>query len=95
MHWFWLCWVFVAEHGLPLAAGYELLIGLASLVAEYGLQGGLRSYGAQAWLLLDMWDLPGSGVKPMSPALAGGFFTTELPGTKTILLSTYSWGHFT
>ena len=27
-----------------------------------------------------MWDLPGSGVEPMSPALAGGFFTTEPPG---------------
>ena len=25
-------------------------------------------------------DLPGSGVQPMSPALAGGFFTTEPPG---------------
>ena len=27
-----------------------------------------------------MWDLPGSGVKPMSSALAGGFFTTEPAG---------------
>ena len=27
-----------------------------------------------------MWDLPGPGIKPMSPALAGGFFTTESPG---------------
>ena len=27
-----------------------------------------------------MWDLPGSGVKPASPKLAGGFFTTEPPG---------------
>ena len=24
-----------------------------------------------------MWDLPGSGIEPMSPALAGGFFTTK------------------
>ena len=23
-----------------------------------------------------MWDLPGSGIKPVSPALAGGFVTT-------------------
>ena len=28
-----------------------------------------------------MWDLPGSGIKPTSPALAGRFFTTEPPGT--------------
>ena len=25
-------------------------------------------------------DLPGSGINPMSPALAGRFFTTESPG---------------
>ena len=25
-------------------------------------------------------DLPNPGIEPMSPALAGGFFTTELPG---------------
>ena len=25
-------------------------------------------------------DLPDSGIKPVSPALAGGFFTTEPPG---------------
>ena len=24
-----------------------------------------------------MWDLPGSGIEPISSALAGGFFTTE------------------
>ena len=24
-------------------------------------------------------DLPNSGIEPISPALAGGFFTTELP----------------
>ena len=23
------------------------------------------------------WDLPGSGMEPVSPALTGGFFTTE------------------
>ena len=27
-----------------------------------------------------MWDLPGLGIEPMSPALAGGYFTTEPPG---------------
>ena len=27
-----------------------------------------------------MGNLPGSGIEPMSPALAGGFFTTEPPG---------------
>ena len=27
-----------------------------------------------------MWDLPGPGLEPVSPALAGGFFTTAPPG---------------
>jgi hypothetical protein len=27
-----------------------------------------------------MWDLSGSGIETVSPALAGGFFTTEPPG---------------
>ena len=40
----------------------------------------LSSCRVRASLLQGMWDLPGSGIEPMSPALAGGFFTTELPG---------------
>ena len=27
-----------------------------------------------------MWDLPRSGLEPVSPALAGGFLTTAPPG---------------
>ena len=27
-----------------------------------------------------MWDLPGPGIKPMPPALAGRFLPTEPPG---------------
>ena len=33
-----------------------------------------------ALLLLGMWNLLGSGMGPVSPALAGKFFTTEPPG---------------
>ena len=32
-----------------------------------------------------MWDLPGPGVEPMSPALAGGFFTTEPRGKPPVI----------
>ena len=43
------------------------------------------------WILLQEWmllglpfpspgDLPDPGIEPVSPALAGGFFTTEPPG---------------
>ena len=27
-----------------------------------------------------MWDLPGPGIEPVSPELAGGFLTTVPPG---------------
>ena len=50
-----------------------------------------------ALLLCSMWDLAGSGIKPVSPALAGGVLTTEPPGkplfaslSEKILLSTTS-----
>ena len=72
-----------------LVAVRGLLVAGASLVVEHGLQGtqasgaaahGLRSCGMQAYQLLrGMWDLPRPGIEPMSPALAGGFFTTESP----------------
>ena len=42
----------------------------------------LSNCGAQAYLLCGMWGIPGSGIEPMSLALAGGFFfffTTEPP----------------
>ena len=36
----------------------------------------LSSCGTWAQLLRGMWDLPGPGFEPVSPALAGGFLTT-------------------
>ena len=41
---------------------------------------------AQASLPRSMWDLPRSGIGPMSPALAGEFFTTGSPGKSSFLL---------
>ena len=40
----------------------------------------LSSCGSWAKLPCALWDLPGPGIKPMSPSLAGEFFTTEPPG---------------
>ena len=40
----------------------------------------LSSCGGWALLLRGMWDLPGPGLEPVSPALAGGFLTTVPPG---------------
>ena len=31
-----------------------------------------------------MWDLPGPGLEPVSPALAGGFLTTAPPGKPSL-----------
>ena len=44
------------------------------------LERGLGSCGTGAQVLCSMWDLPRAGIQPASPALAGGFFTTEPPG---------------
>ena len=53
--------------------------GLSSCGAR-ALERRLSSCGTRALLLCDMWDLPGPGLEPASPALAGGFLTTEPPG---------------
>ena len=37
----------------------------------------LSSCGVGAQLFCGMWDLLGPGIEPISPTLAGGFFTTE------------------
>ena len=69
------------ERGLLFFAVRGLLIAVASLVAEHGLYAGrLSSCGARAQPLRSMWDLPGSGLEPVSPALAGRFLTTVPPG---------------
>ena len=60
----------------------------ASVVVAHGLSScgsrtvecRLSSCGAWAQLLCGIWDLPGAGIEPVSPALAGGFLTTVPPG---------------
>ena len=90
-----------ASGGYSLVAVLRLLIEVASLVGEQGLQDEwasvvaacglssrgsqalehrLSSCGARAQLLRPRWDLPDPGIEPVSPASAGGFFTTEPPG---------------
>ena len=59
------------EWGYCLVAVLRLLFAVTSLVAERGL----NSCGSWALLLCGMCDLPGPGIKPVSPALAGGFLT--------------------
>ena len=67
--------------------GAQALGVWASVVVEHGLSScGLRalerrlsSCGARALLLRGRLDLPGPGIEPVSPALAGGFLTTAPP----------------
>ena len=80
------CWVGAfsgrGEQGhSPVAVG-KLLIEVASLVVEHGLS----SCHPPAQLPHNMWNLPGPGIEPVSPALAGRFLTTGPPGESPLLL---------
>ena len=49
-----------------------------SSCSSWALEHRLNSCGTWASLLCSMWDLPRSGIKPMSPVWAGGFLTTRV-----------------
>ena len=68
-----------ASHGFSCCRTRALGCTGFSSYSSWALEHRLSSCGTQAQLLLGMWDLPGSGIEPMSPVLAGGFFTTEPP----------------
>ena len=84
----------VASGGNPLVAAGGLLTAVALLVAEHR-HSGFSSCGSQAlehefnscatWAQLrcSMWGLPGLGMEPVSPALAGRFLITGPPGKPT------------
>ena len=90
----WLFWVFslAAASGRLLflqfserascCSGFSCCKARAAAAqASAAVACGLCSCSSQAQqLLCSMRDLPGPGVEPVSPALAGGFFTTEPPG---------------
>ena len=59
------------------ALGHEASIGAAC---------GLSSCGTWAELLRGMCHPPRPGIEPVSPALAGGFFTTEPQGKSSIFI---------
>ena len=63
---------------LGMWASVVTACGLSSCGAR-ALEHRLSSCGAQTQLLRDMWDLPGPGLEPVSPALAGGSLTTMPP----------------
>ena len=87
---FWLSWVFVAACSLSLVVVSGLLsscgpqaphCGGFSCCGAQALECvGFGSCDAQAWLSHSLWNLPRSGIKPVSQALAEGFLTTGSPG---------------
>ena len=69
----------VAEHGpWGMWASVVVAHGLSSCSSQ-ALEHWLGICGAWASLLCSMWYLPRSGIEPVSPALAGGFFLTTAP----------------
>ena len=59
----------------------------SSSCGSRALERRLSSCGAWALLLRSMWDLPGPGLEPVCPALAGGFLTTAPPGKPQLVAS--------
>ena len=74
------CSLFVAARRLSLLAvsrGYSL-VGVHRLLL-------LGNTGSRCLAAHSKWDFPGSGIEPMSPALAGGFLTHGPPGKPPIV----------
>ena len=75
--------------GLHCCSGFSLIVvsGGFSCCGAWALEHRLNSCDqglscpvAHETFLDQGWDLPGPGIERMSPALVGGFFTTEPPG---------------
>ena len=66
--------------GLSCCGTWAPGLELFSNCSSQALERRLSSCGPWASLPRGLWDLPGSGIKPTSVVLAGGFFTTEPPG---------------
>ena len=64
---------------LGAQASVVVALGLSSC-GSWALECRLSSCGARAQLLRGMCDLPGPGLEPVSPELAGRFLTTAPPG---------------
>ena len=87
---FWLRWVFVAVRRLSLVAvsggcsplwcpGFSLR-WLLLLWSTGSRCAGSVVVAHRLSCSMGLWDLPGPGLQPFSPALAGGFLTTASPG---------------
>ena len=85
-HWGGFCFGVQALSAQALAAVAHSL----SSCGSKALESRFNSCGPWAYLLLRMWNLPRSGIKPMSPALAGGFLYKHHQGSP-ILKLLFKW----
>ena len=70
-----------AFHCDDFSCGAQVLGHAGSVASVPRLQSVGSIVGAEwAYLLRGMWNLPGPGIEPASPTLAGGLFTTETSG---------------
>ena len=77
---FSLWWLLLAwSQALGTRVSVVVACGLSSC-GSWALEHRRSSCGARAQLLRGMWDPPGPGLEPVSPALAGRFLTTVPPG---------------
>ena len=94
-------YLFLAVLGFPCLHGLSLVVASkctaqASHCGGFSYRGAqaqgswLGSCGARASLLSAKWDLPGAGIQPVSPALAGRLLSTVLPGKSPGLGFPYS-----
>ena len=74
------CGAWAFHHGGVSCCGAQAL-------GAWVLERGLRT-GSWAQLLHSLWDLPWPGIEPRSPALAGGFLSTRLPGKPCVCINT-------
>ena len=83
---------YCGARALGARASVVVVRGLSSCGSR-ALERRLSSCGARASFFCSMWDLPRPGLEPVSPALAGGFLTTEppgkSPGTKLLKIIVY------
>ena len=84
---FSLWWLLLLPSTGSRRAGSVVVAHGLSSCGLWALELRLSSFGTWAQLLWGMWDPPGPGLEPVSPALAGGLLTTAPPGkslTKTL-----------
>ena len=88
---------FVVEHRLQSVWALIVAVCRLSNCGSWTLENRLNGCGTWAYLLhgpygLGLWVLPRPEIESVSPALAGGFFTTEPPGKPNLSFFNFSKG---